>query len=135
VLGYNKAYDTVREIAKEYMPGMDWYAYGEYRDEPTMPVYSRKASTSQLNWQEVQAIDNPDSHEVHLIWRLPDGEKYITKSSIAKYCSPTGEFIPPEYATAKNQQPAPESYPMVAGPGAPQFIFELSSAPTQLALL
>lgn len=103
VLGYNQAKDTEREITREYMPNLDWCAYGEYRDELQPPIMTRKASDSQKKWQEVQAIDNPEGREVMLIWRIPDVDQYITKTSVSKFYSPTGEYIPPVYAQVGKQ--------------------------------
>lgn len=69
----------VKEIIGESFPGLDYNGYGEYGECLTMPVLSRKASANQLKWPEVSAIES--NRDKYLIWRLPKGEKYITKHS------------------------------------------------------
>lgn len=111
ILGYNEAKDAERQIAAEYMPGLDWCAYGQYRDESNPPIFTRKASDSQLRWHEVEGIDNPNNQTVMLVWRLPDGERYITKTSTSKFYSPTGEYIPPTYGTVGKETAKEETDP------------------------
>lgn len=79
---YIEAEKMLREVLDTSFPGLDWCAYGEYRDCSTMPVLSRKASISALKWKEVQAVESTEYHgNKYLIWRLPPGEKYVTKKS------------------------------------------------------
>ena len=76
---YNSAEIMVNQLITDNFPGLDIYAYGDYRDELTTPILIRKASESQLRWEEVAAIQSDQPK--YLVWRLPAGQQYITRAS------------------------------------------------------
>lgn len=62
-------------ITEERFPGLDHWAYGNYREEKYMPVLDRKISDTQRKWPEVAAIPNA----ARLIWARPAGTRYLVK--------------------------------------------------------
>lgn len=83
---YTEGEKMLREILYASFPGIDWCAYGSFRDMSTMPVLNRKASDSSLKWPEVQAVESTERGGAkYLIWRLSAGAKYITKPSSIRY--------------------------------------------------
>jgi hypothetical protein len=62
-------------LLNERFPGLDPYAYGNYREEKTMPVVDRKPSASQTKWAEVLAVPNA----CRLIWSRPAGTPYYIR--------------------------------------------------------
>ncbi len=92
---YHDAQVEARNIENDCFPGMDANAYGNWRDSQVVPVIVRKASDTQLKWTEVAACTGQN---IHLIWRLPAGERYITKCSKDAFYSPTKQYIPPQFA-------------------------------------
>jgi hypothetical protein len=64
--------EEVSRVINERFPGLDRWAYGEYRAERTMPVVERKASATQLRWPEVAAVQGA----CRLIWARPVGTPY-----------------------------------------------------------
>lgn len=68
-----KATDAERNrIIEERFPGLDYYGYGDYRPEKTMPVVDRKVSATQAKWPEVAAIKGA----CRLVWARPAGTSY-----------------------------------------------------------
>jgi hypothetical protein len=89
-----------REVEASHFPGLDHCAYGSFRDAATLPVISRKASSSQLNWPEVNAVLPEERQQIYLVWRLRPGEKYITRSSCSSYNPKAPGYRPAEYSVA-----------------------------------
>lgn len=98
---YGEADKMLKEVLATSFPGIDYNAYGDYRDASTMPVMSRKASDGALKWPEVAAVTSTGYHgDKYLIWRLPAGSRYITKgSSSAITGSIDGKYDRPAIAT------------------------------------
>lgn len=65
--------DTIAEL----FPNLDPYAYGDYREEKTMPVLDRKISATQANWPECRAVANA----YRLIWARPAGTRYLVRGA------------------------------------------------------
>jgi len=78
---YNEAGKTTREVMDTRFPGLDVYAYGDYRECSDMPVIQRKASASQLKWAESKTVEPDRYGDKYLVWALPVGAKYCTKAS------------------------------------------------------
>lgn len=56
----------------ERFPGIDTWAYGDYRAEKTLPVLDRKVSPTQAKWSEVAAM----AGAYRLVWARPVGTTY-----------------------------------------------------------
>ena len=103
---YRDGAKLLREVLDVNFTGLDWCAYGNYRDAPTMPVLNGKASVSAMKWPEVQAVESTEyGGAKYLIWRRPAGSKYITQSSKAARSGATGtsssynrDYQPPLFA-------------------------------------
>lgn len=65
----------VTTVINERFPNLDSFAYGNYRQEKTMPVVDRKVSASQSKWPEVVAVPNA----ARLIWSRPAGTRYLIR--------------------------------------------------------
>lgn len=63
-------------IEQERFPGLDRWAYGEYREYRTLPILDRKLTATQERWPEVQAVKGAR----RLIWARPAGSEYATRS-------------------------------------------------------
>lgn len=72
---YSEVRETTREVIAERFPGLNTWAYGEYREERTMPILDRKISETQSRWPEVQAVAGAR----RLIWARPAGTRYLVK--------------------------------------------------------
>lgn len=64
-------------IMAERFPNIDTWAYGNYRQEKTLPVVDRKISESQSRWTEVAAIPNAN----RLVWARPAGARYLIRGA------------------------------------------------------
>lgn len=62
-------------VIETRFPGLDPYAYGNWREEKTMPVVDRKISATQAKWTEVLAVPNA----CRLIWARPLGTAYYVR--------------------------------------------------------
>lgn len=70
----------VNQIIEDRFPGIDPYAYGEFREGTIFPVIDRKPSPTQLKWPEVQAV--PEAYR--LIWARPKGSPYLHEGTSHK---------------------------------------------------
>jgi hypothetical protein len=65
----------IDRVIAERFPGIDSWAYGNYREEKYFPVLDRKISPSQAKWDEVKAVPNA----ARLIWARPAGTRYLKR--------------------------------------------------------
>lgn len=68
-----KASAELNRVCDERFPGLTWLAYGDWREEKTMPVVDRAISDTQAKWPEVQAVKGAQ----RLIWARPIGTPYF----------------------------------------------------------
>lgn len=65
------------QVMNDRFPGLDSWAYGDFRQEKTMPVVDRKISATQAKWPEVQAVPGA----CRLIWSRPAGTRYLVRGA------------------------------------------------------
>jgi len=63
-------------VAQARFAGLDWFAYGNFRDEMNAPAVVQHATDSQKKWPEVMAVEG----DAYLIWARPAGTRYIIKA-------------------------------------------------------
>jgi len=73
--GYNAGHKAMYETLEERFPGLCDLAYGNWREEKTMPVVHRQISATQAKWPEVMAV--PDAKR--LVWARPIGTRYYVR--------------------------------------------------------
>jgi hypothetical protein len=64
------------DVIVERFPGVDEYAYGDYRPRKTYPVQDRKIGPAQAKWPEVSAVPNA----YRLVWAQPAGTDYARRT-------------------------------------------------------
>lgn len=72
---YKRTSAAVRDTMDERFPGLETWAYGEWREGKMLPVLDRKVSASQAKWPEVAAVPNA----YRLVWARPRGSKYLVR--------------------------------------------------------
>lgn len=72
---WDKVDTARREVLHDRFPNIDHYAYGQFRQEKTMPVVDRKVTDTQAKWPEVAAV----AGALRLVWARPKGSGYWVK--------------------------------------------------------
>jgi hypothetical protein len=76
---FRRVASVVSETIADRFPGIDQWAYGQWRAERTFPVADRKVSESQSRWAEVMAVPGA----ARLVWARPKGTEYRTRAARA----------------------------------------------------